>query len=90
MPLLISLVMYTCFGVSLILAALFISGPGNNNNNNNKTWTRFRRLKQYDQVEINRCDKSTFEYCLSKMQDVMQNSSLAFPTNIDDLELTCR
>ncbi|XP_075679615.1 uncharacterized protein LOC142645934 [Dermatophagoides pteronyssinus] len=39
---------------------------------------------------INRCSPKTFETCLSMMQEVMENSSLAFPINSKDLDITCR
>nr|XP_046918639.1 uncharacterized protein LOC124498864 [Dermatophagoides farinae] len=41
-------------------------------------------------IAINRCSPKTFETCLSMMQEVMENSSLAFPINSRDLDITCR
>lgn len=49
-------------------------------------WKRARTNKH----EIRKCSMHTFEKCLVMMQEVMQNSSLAFPTNVDDLETTCK
>ena len=49
-----------------------------------------RKRAKTNKHEIRRCSMNTFEKCLGMMQEVMQNSSLAFPTNVDDLEITCK
>lgn len=41
-------------------------------------------------IQMDRCAPQAFENCLAMMQEVMENSSLAFPTNSRDLEITCR
>ncbi|KAJ6215708.1 hypothetical protein RDWZM_010208 [Blomia tropicalis] len=40
--------------------------------------------------EIRRCSMDTFARCLHMMQEVTSNSSLAFPTNMDELDVTCK
>lgn len=49
-----------------------------------------RKRARTNKHEIRKCSMHTFEKCLVMMQEVMQNSSLAFPTNVDDLETTCK
>jgi hypothetical protein len=38
----------------------------------------------------NSCSYSSFEVCLTKIQEVTQNSSLAFASNKKDLKEACR